>query len=165
MQLTRAAFEASCSSALPGIPTLPAPVIAKIARFEWEIPRLEQETKVYKFLAYSGLAPAFLGHIHENGRVLGLLLRKEEGRFASIEDLSNCEAALRKLHQLGLRHGDINRYNFLVRENGVTLIDFEHTMEEADPEVIKKELDGLRAELTEDTGRGGGFMKEVEAEA
>jgi hypothetical protein len=79
-QLTAAAFEALSHSTIPSIPTPPATVVAKIARFEWEIPRIERETRAYQLLEGSGLAPRFLGHVHENGRIMGLLLEKLEGR-------------------------------------------------------------------------------------
>ncbi|KFX87812.1 hypothetical protein V490_08012 [Pseudogymnoascus sp. VKM F-3557] len=63
-QLTAAAYEAVPSSALAATLTA-SPVIFKIARFESEIPRLEQETRAYKLLEGSGLAPRFLGHMEE----------------------------------------------------------------------------------------------------
>lgn len=133
-------------------------MIAKIARFEWEIPRAEQETRAYQLLEGSGLAPRFLAHVHENGRIVGFLLEKTEGRSASIQDLSACETALGKLHELGLVHGDVNRYNFLVTEEGVKLLDFERLRENASPESMSKELENLRAELIDESGRGGGFI-------
>lgn len=133
-------------------------MIAKIARFEWEVPRIEQETRAYQLLEGSGLAPRFLGHVHEDGRVMGFLLEKLEGRPASLQDLSVCEAALGKLHGLGLLHGDVNRYNFLVTEDGVKLIDFERVQENASPESMSKELGSLHAELVDESGRGGGFI-------
>ncbi|KFY91528.1 hypothetical protein V500_04626 [Pseudogymnoascus sp. VKM F-4518 (FW-2643)] len=69
-QLTAAAYEAVPSPALAS--TLgTSPIIAKIARFEWEIPRLEQETHIYHLLSNSGLTPRFLGHIREGDRVIG----------------------------------------------------------------------------------------------
>ncbi|KAL2867389.1 uncharacterized protein BJX67DRAFT_85035 [Aspergillus lucknowensis] len=89
-------------------------MIAKIARFEWEIPHIERGTRAYQLLEGSGLAPRFLAHIHENGRIMGLLLDKIEGRSASIQDLDICEAALGKLHELGFLHGNVNRCNLLV---------------------------------------------------
>jgi tRNA A-37 threonylcarbamoyl transferase component Bud32 len=144
----------------PILPTTfqtPATVIAKIARFEWEIPRIERETRAYQLLEYSGLTPRFLGHIHENGRIMGFLLEKIEGRPASIQDLDICEAALGKLHELGFLHGDANRYNFLV-EGGVKLLDFECLQGNASRESMHKELESLRLQLTEDSGRGGGFI-------
>lgn len=144
-------------------PTLPssqaATMVAKIARFEWELPRIRQETRAYQLLEKGcGLAPRFLAHLHENGRVMGFLLEKVEGRSASIRDLGVCEAALGKLHGLGLVHGDVNRYNFLVTEQGAKLIGFEHLREDASPEPRRKELDKLRAELADESGRGGGFI-------
>jgi len=157
-QLTATAFEAISPSILPITRPLSATIIAKIARFEWELPRIEQETKAYQLLEGSGLAPRFLGHIHENGRIMGFLIEKIEGRSASFQDLSICETALGKLHELGLLHGDVNRYNFLVTEEGVKLIDFECLLENASPESMRKELESLRAELVDESGRGGGFI-------
>ncbi|KAJ5219379.1 uncharacterized protein N7498_001478 [Penicillium cinerascens] len=157
-QLTAMALEAVSHSLLPITLLSPATIIAKIARFEWEIPRIEQETRAYQLLEGSGLTPRFLGHIHENGRIMGLLLEKIEGRPASFQDLSICQAALEKLHGLGLVHGDVNRYNFLVTEGGVKLVDFESLLENASPESMRKELNNVRVELAEESGRGGGFI-------
>ena len=157
-QLTAMAFEAlSHSNLLNHVPS-PGIVIAKIARFEWEIPRIEQETRAYQLLESSGLAPRFLAHVHENGRIMGFLLEKLEGRPASFQDLDVCETALRKLHELGFVHGDVNRYNFLVTEKGVKLLDFESLGENASPESMRRELESLRAELVDESGRGGGFV-------
>lgn len=156
--LTGAAFEAVLHPILPITFQMPATVIAKIARFEWEIPRIERETRAYQLLENSGLTPRFLGHIHENGRIMGFLLEKIEGRPASIQDLDICEAALGKLHKLGFLHGDVNRYNFLVVEGGVTILDFERLQEKASWESMHKELGSLRLQLTEDSGLGGGFI-------
>jgi predicted Ser/Thr protein kinase len=157
-QLTAMAFEAvSHSALLTNLPSQPT-MIAKIARFEWEQPRIEQETRAYQLLEGSGLAPRFLGHIHENGRIMGILLEKLEGRSASLQDLSVCAAALGKFHKLGFVHGDVNRYNFIVTEEGVKLIDFERFQEGASPEAMRRELESLRAELVDESGRGGGFI-------
>ncbi|KAI0867400.1 alpha-galactosidase A [Hypoxylon argillaceum] len=163
-QLTAMVFEAVSHSILPI--TLPsrATMIAKIARFEWELPRIEQETRADQLLKGYGLAPRFLAHVHENGRIVGFLLEKIEGRSASIQDLSVCEAALRKLHKLGLVHGDVNRYNFLITEEGAKLIDFECLRENASPESMSKELENLRAELVDESGRGGGFIFEGDSD-
>lgn len=158
--LTAMAFEAISDSTYHD---LPPRVIVKIARFEWELPRIEQETRAYQLLEGSGLAPRFLGHVHENGRIMGFILEKLEGRSASISDLSSCEGALGSLHGLGLLHGDVNRYNFLVTEEGVKLLDFENTQENASAEAMSKELEYVRAELIDESGRGGGFMFNDEA--
>ena len=88
---------------------------------------------------------------------MGFLLEKVEGRPASLPDLSICNTALEKLHQLGFTHGDVNRHNFLVTEDGVRLLDFEHLQENASPESMRKELESVRAELVDESGRGGGF--------
>lgn len=140
-----------------------APAIAKIACFEWDIARIERETWAYSIIARhqnqhhneSPIAPHFLGHLTENGRTIGFLLQKVDGEPANIDDLANCDALLRRLHSLGLIHGDVNRHNFLVDRvsGGIRLVDFEH-VEEFDEGLAKAELDSLPAELTEETGRG-----------
>lgn len=157
-QLTAMAFEAVSHSMLPISLPPPATMIAKIARFEWELPRIEQETRAYQLLEGSGLAPCFLAHVHENGRIMGFLLEKIEGRPASFQDLSVCEYALGKFHERGLVHGDVNRYNFLVTEDGAKLLDFECCRENASPKSMSKELENLRAELVDESGRGGGLI-------
>ncbi|KXH36329.1 alpha-galactosidase A [Colletotrichum nymphaeae SA-01] len=157
-QLTARTFEALFPSTLPTNLTPQATIIVKIARFEWELPRIERETRAYRLLEGQGLAPRFLAHVHENGRIMGFLVEKIEGRSASPQDLAVCEAALGKLHGLGLEHGDVNRYNFLVTKEGVKLLDFEHLRENASLESMDEELKKLRTELADESGRGGGFI-------
>jgi tRNA A-37 threonylcarbamoyl transferase component Bud32 len=99
-------------------------VIAKVARFEWELPRLSMETLIYKGLEDTDLAPRFIGHVHEHGRVIGFMLEKLEGREANINDLSSCQSALQRLHDIGILHGDANRYNFIIQDGKARLIDF-----------------------------------------
>jgi hypothetical protein len=142
------------------------PAICKIAIFDWEIPRLERETWAYSILDQyqldhpdmPPLTPRVLGHVTEQGRITGLLLERLEGVHASLEDLSTCAAALRRLHGMGLVHGDVNRYNFLVDEQngGVCMVDFEHASAlELDVKMAEEELASLASELEEVTGRGG----------
>lgn len=140
------------------------PAISKIACWEWEIPRLENETCVYEVITKheherghedeSPIIPAFLGHLTENGRVIGMLLEQVEGVYASLDDLPVCESVLRRMHSLGIVHGDVNRYNFLVCGGGqVRLVDFEHA-QVLDAERAAQELECLSSELVEETGRG-----------
>lgn len=141
-------------------------VVAKIACFDWQVARIERETWAYSLLTEHRhlhpdeppIAPDFLGHLTENGRVMGFLLEKVEGTSASIDDLAICEALLRRIHGLGLIRGDVNRHNFIVdressRSGTVRLVDFEHA-EDFDEEQARSELLSLPAELVEETGRG-----------
>jgi RIO-like serine/threonine protein kinase len=100
--------------------------------------------------------PKFLGHLTENSRVMGLLLEKVEGKAASIGDLRQCIQAVQAIHRAGFVHGDVNRYNFIVDQKNATikLIDFEHT-EDFEDELGQQELDSLREELLEESGREG----------
>ncbi|KAH8904103.1 alpha-galactosidase A [Coniochaeta sp. PMI_546] len=138
----------------------PERMIAKMARFHWEVQYLEAETRMYQVLEGRDIAPKFLGHIHEAGRVIGFLLEKiPDGRNAEPADLEICEAALRRFHALGFVHGDCNKYNFIVRPDGqVVLIDFEKARACADPILMETEVASLKEQLAEMTGRGGGLM-------
>lgn len=125
---------------------------------------MDNETRVYSIIEEyrdDGLAvaPAFLGHVAENGRVMGILLEKLEGDFASIDDLASCEGALSILHGMKIVHGDPNRHNFIIdRVKGdVRLVDFEHA-EPYEAAKALEELQSLRSELEETTGRGSVTM-------
>ncbi|KAH9885009.1 hypothetical protein F4778DRAFT_518197 [Xylariomycetidae sp. FL2044] len=137
--------------------------ISKIASFQWWNPQIEYESWVYETLAKDRsefpdkppIAPAFLGHLTEQGRRIGFLLEKAQGHFASLVDIKKCEVTLRRLHGIGLVHGDANRYNFVVDAStgDVKMIDFEHA-DVYDEEKGRVEIEELRAQLTEETGRG-----------
>ncbi|KAI8965025.1 hypothetical protein F5Y11DRAFT_314412 [Daldinia sp. FL1419] len=134
-------------------------VVGKIASFEWEIPPIEKETRAYQLLEGSGLAPRFLAHVREGRRIIGFLLEKLEGRTPSFQDLSICEAALRKLHGLGYAHGDVSPSNFLITEDGeVKLLDFEQFQESIDSELMEDEVDSLRSGLMDESGYDGGII-------
>lgn len=135
--------------------------IAKIARFQWETPLIERETWAYSIISRHHsqhaneppIAPNFLGHLVENGRPMGFLLQKVDGEPACIDDSPDFEALLRRVHRLGLVHGDVNRSNLIVdREsgNGVRLVGFERCAE-FDEELARKELLSLPAKLADET--------------
>ncbi|KAF8079135.1 hypothetical protein FPV67DRAFT_98519 [Lyophyllum atratum] len=140
-------------------------VVAKIARFEFEIPRVEQETAAYQAIAGHGIGPTFIGHLAEHGRVMGFLIEKLEGRRADITDLEACQHAVRQLHSLGIVHGDLNRHNFVVSPTGgVTLLDFENATLNGSQEAMNSEYAQLSEQLQEDSGRGGGWLPDSDSE-
>ncbi|OAA69231.1 alpha-galactosidase A [Akanthomyces lecanii RCEF 1005] len=57
-------------------PHAPQLIIAKMTRFFWEILYIEAETAIFEHLAALNIGPKFLGHVHENGRVIGFALEK-----------------------------------------------------------------------------------------
>ncbi|KFY76481.1 hypothetical protein V499_03903 [Pseudogymnoascus sp. VKM F-103] len=135
-------------------------MIAKMARFPWEIQYIEAETRIYQLLQPLQITPTFLGHIHEADRVIGVLLEKVEGRPANSGDLEICKAALQRLHDLRILHGDCNRHNFIISaDEKVTLIDFDNAKVDADAEMMEKEMASLEEQLREETGRGEGFIQ------
>jgi tRNA A-37 threonylcarbamoyl transferase component Bud32 len=127
--------------------------VDQIARLDFEIRRVENETRAYgklkdaEFKHPDILAPAyaFLGHLAENRRVVGMLIEKLEGGRAGIEDISACEDVVRRVHVLEIVHGDLNKHNFVVDEqNGILrLIDFENERDYSDVE-SKKEIESLK---------------------
>lgn len=146
--------------AYPGLAT---PVVAKFARFEWEIPQLEAETEANGWIQdHKGIAPEFLGHLTEDGRVIGFLMARvsSDWRHATPDDLALCSDVLGKLHKLGIKHGDTNKHNFFIHRNEegqevATLIGFDMATRNATEEERAAEMEGLRAQLEDTSGRGG----------
>jgi hypothetical protein len=140
--------------------SVPDRMVAKMARFHWEVQYMEAETRMYQRLAGRGIAPEFLAHVQEEGRVIGFLLEKiPNGRNAEPPDLDICKSALRRFHALGFVHGDCNKYNFIICPDGrVVLIDFDHSQPCTDSALMEDEMASLEAQLAEMTGRGGGLM-------
>ncbi|KAL1584497.1 hypothetical protein WHR41_06359 [Cladosporium halotolerans] len=129
-------------------------VVAKLARFEWEVDQVDEECEAYGWLEGSGVGPRFLGHVVEEGRVVGFLLEKvANARRAGVGDLRACEGALGRLHALGLVHGDVKRGHFLVNGDGATLIDFNLTRKPGVVGMIEEEMESLGGLL------GGGALE------
>lgn len=60
-----------------------------------------------------------------------------------------------KLHQLGIKHGDTNKHNFLIHQGKATLIDFDNASRAVSAQELETELGGLRSQLSDMSGRGG----------
>ena len=139
-------------------PRFPVTVVAKFARFAWEIDAIENESAAYQWIDGYRIGPSFLGHISEEGRIIGFIMEKiENARHAGPEDLTLCHKTLSKLHKLGIVHGDVNKHNFLVRDGHATLIDFECAQKCEDGSASKQELGCLVEELRDTSGRGGSY--------
>jgi serine/threonine protein kinase len=141
--------EATCSK-------IPGQFIVKLARFHWEIAQLERETAAYKWIDGHNIGPEFLGHLTEHGRVIRFAISKiEEARHATPDDLDVCRQALRRLHTLGIKHGDTNKHNFLIHPHGVAMIDLEFAEQNATEAELNEELYGLEQQLADTSGKGG----------
>ncbi|PPJ56987.1 hypothetical protein CBER1_00528 [Cercospora berteroae] len=142
---------------------LPDTVVAKFARFPWEIRALEKETEAYQCINGQDIGPQFLGHIVEEGRTIGFLMEKiTDARHAGEGDLRICQQKLSMLHQMGILHGDINRFNFLIKMGCVTLLDFENARKCDSVEELDQELQALAQQLSAISGRGGNIPVETE---
>ena len=133
-------------------------VILKIARSLFELVWLANEISIYKTLEASDsqLAPRILGLVFENDeeRVIGFLCEEIHGEAASLDDGFACEAALQRLHNLQILHGDLNRHNIIVTAEGIRFIDFENSIPFLDEALKQKELEGLTAALMDTSGTG-----------
>ncbi|KAE8404595.1 alpha-galactosidase A precursor [Aspergillus pseudonomiae] len=134
-------------------------VVAKFARFPWEIQYIENETTAYQWISGHDIGPRFLGHLTEHGRVIGFLMEYiPNARHAGAEDVQSCREVLSRLHGLGVRHGDTNRFNFLICNSKAVLIDFDTARKCDDPNVLLLEEQNLSACLEDISTRGGGGL-------
>jgi hypothetical protein len=127
------------------------PVLIKLAVWSWEIPYLEDETAAYKWISDSSIGPKFLGHLTEgkDGRMVGFVAEWVEGaRAAGPADYDGCKKALGRLHELGIKLGDVNKHNFLVRDGyDVLLVDFETAKRDRSPSELEEEMRALKSSL------------------
>lgn len=131
--------------------------VAKFARFDWEIQYIDNETTAYQWIDGHDIGPRFLGHLTEDGRVIGFLMQRiTNARHAGTQDLEPCRQVLSRLHCLGVRHGDTNRYNFLIRRSKAVLIDFDTARKCDNRDMLVKEFEDLSRCLQDPSGRGGG---------
>lgn len=79
-------------------------------------------------------------------------------RDATPEDLAQCQQALSKLHQLSIKHGDINKYKFRIHDDRATLIEFESALECNNAKVLEEEFRGIENELSDMSVRGGTIL-------
>jgi hypothetical protein len=135
------------------------PVLIKLAVWPWEIPSIEVETAAYQWISDSGVGPKFLGHLTEgkDERVLGFVAEWVEGsRAAGPQDIDSCKKALGRLHELGIKLGDTNKHNFLVRDgHDVVLIDFETAERGCSLPELEDEMSALKSSLDCTSFRGG----------
>ncbi|KAI0868672.1 hypothetical protein GGS24DRAFT_513036 [Hypoxylon argillaceum] len=144
-------------------PLFSRPVIVKFAEFPWQISYYEAETTAYEWIEGAGVGPKFLGHLTEAGRVIGFILENINGaQTAGPEDLNACQATLARLHSLGIKHGDINKHNFLVRDGKAVLVDFETARKSDDREELEEEYRRLEESLRDPSCRGGVEIHEID---
>lgn len=101
------------------------PIVVKLARVEEELRNLDIECGIYKDLQKSEIVPDFRSYVFEDGRRIGFILEEiENARRPEAKDIGLCVDALRKLHALGISHGDAHAGKFLINENVTFLISF-----------------------------------------
>ncbi|KAI1485185.1 hypothetical protein F5X96DRAFT_674888 [Biscogniauxia mediterranea] len=124
-------------------PSMDKRCLMKIA----EVPKLmdfvKRETDAYRVLEGSGIAPQFMGHVTEQGRVVGILVEWiEDAVKPELElDMEMVLDALSSLHERGIVHKDPHMGNFLIKDNRVYIIDFEYARQTSDPSEFDFEID------------------------
>lgn len=142
-------------------PSIPFAVVAKFARFAWEIDALENENAAYQWIEGKDIGPKFLGHLVEEGRIIGFVMERiDTARHATPDDLALCQTKLSHLHRLGIIHGDVNKFNFLIADGHVIIVDFECARKCEDPSSFETELRSLAEQLSDTSGRGGNQISE-----
>lgn len=62
---------------------------------------MENETTAYQWVSGHNIGPQFLGHLTEDGRVIGFLMEHiPNARHAGPQDLEICREVLSRLHDL-----------------------------------------------------------------
>ena len=70
--------------------------------------------------------------------------------------MKSCEKALARLHELGVKSGDINKHNFLVRDgHEVVPVDFEMAKHNCSLQELQDETSALQSSLKDTSFRGG----------
>ncbi|KAF5545348.1 kinase-like domain-containing protein [Fusarium mexicanum] len=140
------------------------PVLVKFAVWPWEVSYAEAETTAYEWLQNVEVVPKFLGFVTEgkDGRVIGFVTEFIEGaRPAEPRDIEGCEKALKKLHELGIKMGDTNKFNFLVRDgHDVMIADLEAAEQGCSQDELQEEMKGLKACLEDTSFLGGQYTVE-----
>jgi hypothetical protein len=124
-------------------PDFELPVLIKIVNSLLEMPSLKQESTIYRLLHGTGATPEFLGHVTEDGQVIGFITEYiEEVRSIRDRNVQGCLNTLRTLHDRGIAHGDAHDGNCLIRKDGTAaLIDFELSLETWSNEEFARDLD------------------------
>ena len=84
--------------------------------------------------------------------------RIADARHAGPQDLESCQRTLSRLHRLGIHHGDINRFNFLIRNSEAVLIDFDTARKCDNDDALLQVSECLLEHLENQSNRGGGGL-------
>lgn len=116
-----------------------SPVLAKIGDVH--------EGTWYRLLYDLKVTPHFLGHVIQNGRIVGFLTEYLEGQEEKTaikrrpSRKEACLTALRRMHARGIVHGDAHGENCLGRRDGsAVLIDFELSVETSSQAEFDRDL-------------------------
>jgi hypothetical protein len=146
------------------LPGQPRTRILKICPFAYQLRYLAREMRAYEVLweRRCRLVPQVEAYIFERSeeQVMGFLCEQVEGRFAGPGDYGECRAAVEKLHEFGVVHGDLNRYNIIIEGGRVRFVDLEKAVLDTEVEggefarLCEEELEGLEKILNDEEGWG-----------
>lgn len=114
------------------------PVLLKIAD--------PHEATMYRILYGLGVTPSFLGHVTQDGAIVGFITEFVETREVMVvpgnmSKRKACLAALQRIHTRGVAHRDAHGENCLLRPDGsAALIDFELSAESSSRSDFDRDL-------------------------
>ena len=117
------------------------PIVVKIARFDHEIPDIQQECDMYRLIHGKRIGSKFLGYVTEAGRIIGFVLKKnKEAQRPRPRDFKKCKLVLRKLHRLGYLHQDCHHGNvlYVVNKGHAILVDFKSVTKISEDNGVKQ---------------------------
>ncbi|KAK7742154.1 hypothetical protein SLS53_004740 [Cytospora paraplurivora] len=107
-----------------------APMVMKIWPSPmWNQMGIEREMLAYKACGHLGMTPKFVGHVTEEGRVVGMLLEYIAGAHKPRDDKEKelCRQRLSLFHRMTGWHRSVaanHKDNFLIKDGTVYIIDF-----------------------------------------
>ncbi|OBT50024.1 hypothetical protein VE04_10165 [Pseudogymnoascus sp. 24MN13] len=122
--------------------------ILKTCPFAYQLRYFAQEVRAYEALCerQCDLVPRLEAYVFERSeeQVVGFVCEEVEGRFTGPEDYEECRRGVEKLHEFGVVHGDLNKYNIIMGTDGPRFIDLEKAV--VDTQVSGDEFSRLRIE-------------------
>lgn len=116
--------------------------VAVFNHFPSEIHTMQNEAAIYKAIEGHEIGYKFLGHLMEEGRAIGYLMEYIEGhRLPGPQDLGACLRIVKRLHNLGYKHGRISKEIFHIHDDLVWLAQLWSVTKCTDSKELKEELD------------------------
>lgn len=134
-------------------PDLPTPALAKLKGIGHNMKSFRNESEMYFVMNAKGIAPQFYGHVLERDRPIGYVTQwLHKARKATCLDAPECKRVLQKLHDLGYKHNNIKRANFLIQDDRAYIVNFKISKLEPNAQELQREIQELESCLLRESG-------------